>query len=278
MILPMRAMLMGLLGLLSVGIGAFVLLGALLYWGQEGVIFHPTRNDSRLLRQPASRVEIETSGATLEGWWIDNPSAASCAVIIYFGGNAEDVLYTASTAPNIDARRMLVVNYRGYGRSTGKPGQKALYEDAHAIYDYAIASGVPAGQIVVMGRSLGSAMATLLAANRSVRAAILITSFDSLAAVAAHHYPIFPVRQLLRHPFPSGEWAKRAGAAALFLSAERDYVIPPMHAQRLYESWSGEKQIHVLAGMGHNDIELHADYYPLINRFLAANLPSPPCD
>ena len=100
-------------------------------------------------------------------------------VILYFGGNGEDVLRTATTSQKLDARKLLFVNYRGYGRSTGKPGQAALYEDASSIYDYAIGRGISPESIVVMGRSLGSAPASMLAGCRPVRAAILITPFDN---------------------------------------------------------------------------------------------------
>ncbi len=217
----------------------------------------------------AQRIEIATAGATLEGWWVENAQATTPAVILYFGGNAEDVLYTASVASNIDARAVVVVNYRGYGGSTGETGQKALYDDGLAIYDYAIKRGVPAEHIVVMGRSLGSGVASMLAGARPVRAAILITPFDSLAAVAAGHYPFLPVRLLLRHPFPSSDWARRTRAPALFLAADSDNVVPAAHAQKLFQAWAGPKQIHVLAQTGHNDIEAHADYYRLINEFLA---------
>lgn len=272
-------MLIGVFGLLAVVAGAFVVICVLLYLGQDGSVFFPTRNDPLLVQQQqANRVEIDTGGATLEGWWIENPRATTPAVILYFGGNAEDVLSTASTAANIDARWMLFASYRGYGGSTGRPGQQALYDDALAIYQHAIERGMRAEHIVVMGRSLGSGVAAMLAGSRPVRAAILITPFDSLSAVAARHYPIFPVRLLLRHPFPSVDWAKRTQAPALLLAAEHDVVVPAIHAQRLYEAWPAKKQIHVLAGTGHNDIEQHPDYYPFINEFLATEIAAPPRD
>ncbi len=259
-----------LLTLLIVGAGGYVLICALLYFGQERSIFFPQPNDPQLRQHySAQRIEIATNGAQLEGWWIENPQATTPAVALYFGGNAEDVLYTASAASEINARAVVVVNYRGYGGSSGEPGQKALYDDGLAIYDYAIKRGVPPQNIVVMGRSLGSGVASMLAGARSVRAAVMITPFDSLASVAAGHYPFLPVRLLLRHPFPSTDWAKRTKAPVLILAADRDTVVPASHAQKLFDAWTGKKQIHVLAGMGHNDIEGHADYYRLINEFLA---------
>lgn len=268
--LTMRAVVTTVLTLLLIGAGGFVLICAFLYFGQERSIFFPGPNDPQLQRQySAQRIEIASTDATLEGWWIEQPQAATPAVVLYFGGNGEDVLHTATTAPNIDARALLVVNYRSYGRSTGKPGQKALYEDGLAIYDYAIKRGVPPEHIVVMGRSLGSGVAAMLAGARPVRAAILVTPFDSIASVAAGQYPYLPVRLLLRHPFPSTDWAQQARVPALFLAAERDFVVPAVHTRRLFEAWAGGKQIHVLPQTGHNDIDMHPDYYRLIDEFLA---------
>lgn len=269
----MRAAMTALLTLLLVGCCGLVLICALLYFGQERSIFFPRPNDPQLRqRYAAQRIEIKTADTTLEGWWIENAAATTPAVVLYFGGNAEDVLYTASEASSIDARAVVVVNYPGYGGSAGEPGQKALYESALVIYDYAIKRGAPPEHIVVMGRSLGSGVASMLAGARQVGASILITPYDSLAAVAAGHYPFLPVRLLLRHPFPSTDWARRAHAPALLLAAEHDNVVPATHAQKLFQVWAGPKQIHVLAQTGHNDIEMHPDYYRLINEFLAARV------
>jgi hypothetical protein len=267
----MRTVLTALLTLLLLGVGGFTLVCALLYFGQESSIFFPRPNDPQLRqRHAAERFEIPTTGATLEGWWVENPRATTPAVVLYFGGNAEDVLYTAGAASSIDARAVVVANYRGYGGSTGEPGQKALYEDGLALYDYAIKRGAAPEHVVVMGRSLGSGVASMLAGSRPVRAAILVTPFDSLAAVAAGHYPFLPVRLLLRHPFPSTDWAQRTHAPALIIAAERDSVVPATHARKLFDAWAAPKQFHILPQTGHNDIETHPDYYRLINDFLRA--------
>lgn len=262
---------LGLFSLVAWGAIGYIALCAILYFGQNRSIFFPGPNDPRLRQDKrGSRVEIAVSGATLEGWWTENPTATSSAVIVYFGGNAEDVLQTAATASRFNARQMFFTNYRGYGRSSGTPGQQSLYDDALAIYAHAIEKGVRPNQIVVMGRSLGSGVASMLAGARPVHAAVLVTPFASLTAVAAEHYPWLPVRLLLRHPFPSTDWARQARAPALFLAAEQDAIIPPAHARKLFEAWAGRKQIHVLNATDHNDIETHPDYYRLINEFLAA--------
>ena len=97
----MRVVLTTLITLLIVAGGGFVLICALLYFGQERSIFFPRPNDAQLRqRYAAERIEIKTAETTLEGWWIENTQATTPAVILYFGGNAEDVLYTASEASN----------------------------------------------------------------------------------------------------------------------------------------------------------------------------------
>lgn len=262
-----------LIQLLLLAAAAFLVLCVLLYWRQDRLIFHPAPNDPQLWqRQRVHRVEIPTPHARLEGWWIDNPGAAGRAVLVYFGGNGEDVLFTAGTAGRFAASSLLVVNYRGYGGTQGRPSQAAFYEDAQAIYDYVIQRGVPPERIVVMGRSLGSGVASMLAGKHVLGGAILVTPFDSLLNVAAGHYRFFPVKYLLRHPFPSVDWARQSKTPVLIISAEHDLTVPAVHAQRLFDAWAAPKQIHQLPGTGHGDIEQHPDYYPLINAFLASRI------
>lgn len=266
----MRDMLNSLLILLGIAGVFYAGLCLLLFLQQDHVLFYPRPNDSALLSQWKTRaVQIPARSFPLEGWWAENPASTTPFVILYFGGNAEDVLYTASMAHTFDARRLLVVNYRGYGQTQGKPSQDALYEDGLAVYDYVAQElGTKPEHIVVMGRSLGSAVATLLAAEREVRAAILVTPFDSIRAVAAAHYPIFPVRLLLRHPFDSVPFARQTKAPALIIAAAEDRVIPANHAEALAKQWAGEKRLQVLPDVGHNDLELHPDYFESINAFL----------
>jgi uncharacterized protein len=266
----MRAMLNSVLILLGIAGVFYVGLCLLLYLQQDRVLFYPGPNDTALLAQWKSQaLEIRTSDTRLEGWWADNSASTTPFVILYFGGNAEDVLYQATMAERFNARRMLVVNYRGYGQTQGQPSQAALYADGLAIYDYVVNEvGAEPEHIVVMGRSLGSGVASMLASERSVRAAILITPFDSIRAVASSHYPIFPVKLLLRHPFDSKSFARQTKAPALIIAAAEDRVIPAKHAQALANAWAGEQHLHVLPGVGHNDLELHPDYFKLINGFL----------
>jgi pimeloyl-ACP methyl ester carboxylesterase len=252
---------------IAVGYGAICVL---LYADQDNLIFYRVVNDPRLAQsKSANRISIEVDGATLEGWWTENPAATNNRTLIYFGGNGEDILYTADAASRINARRMLVTNYRGYGESTGKPSEQALFADALEIYDYvAMQPNTTAQDVIVMGRSLGSGVAVHLAKHRSVRSVVLVTPYDSMTAVAKENYPYLPVDALLKHRFSSIDLAPSMKTPALILAAQDDDVIPPAHAQKLFAAWAGPKSIHILENVGHNDIEKNEQYYRLLNQFI----------
>jgi pimeloyl-ACP methyl ester carboxylesterase len=267
----MRTKLDAVLIVLALLIGAAALFCAYLYFSQERMLFYPRPNDPELhAHWRWKRIEINAGDhQVLEGWWAEGANPDSKLTLLYFGGNAEDVLFAARNAIRIDAKRMLLMNYRGYGGTQGKPSQQALFDDALAVYEYAHQIGNARPEdIVVMGRSLGSGVATMLAARREVAAAILITPFDSITAVASNQFPKWIVERLLRHPFPSIEFAATANVPALFLIAEADTVIPPSHGRNLAAAWKGTEQVRELRGVGHNDIESHDTYYDSINEFL----------
>ena len=159
----------------------------------------------------------------------------------------------------------------GYGRSSGQPSEHALFAAALDAYDYLVANkSVAPESIVPMGRSLGSGVATYLAANRTVRGVVLITPYDSMTNVAREHFGYLPVSLLLKHRFESSRVAQSLDKPALLLAAEHDNVVPVAHARALDESWRGPHRLVELSGKGHNDIESHAAYYDTINKFLAS--------
>lgn len=260
----LKRMLVTVLGVLAAG-------AMLVVSGCRSSIFHPMENEPGMRqRYEKSRFELTSDGHQIEGWWLENPAVSNDVVLLYFAGNAEDVLYAAGSVGKLNARTVVFVNYRGYGRSTGKPSQEALYDDGLALYDYAIQRGVKPEQLVVMGRSLGSGVASMLAGSRPMRGAILVTPYDSISSVAEATYPKLAVSLLIGGAYlPSIDWARKANAPALLLAGEEDNLIPPVHAQRLSDAWLGKSELHVLKGVGHNNISGSAEYYPLVNEFLS---------
>lgn len=180
--------------------------------------------------------------------------------LIYFGGNAEDV---ALNLPDLIAafpnRAIYLLHYRGYGASSGKPSEKALFQDALALFDEVHPRHA---QITVMGRSLGSGVAMYVAAHRPIERLFLITPFDSLAAVAAEHYPMFPVRWLLRDKFESLKYAPQVTAPTLILAAQNNEVVPSANTEALKLYFKPNLvSYHVIPNATHNMIAESAVYW-----------------
>ena len=261
-------------------LGAFAALCALLYLVQERLIFLPrslpesTRN---ALRELPGVTEIEVragdDGTRLHGW-LRHATAGEAArpgLVIYFGGNAEEVSGQVLEADALAPWSLVAFNYRGYGLSEGRPGEAALVADALAIHDQLAArEDVDPERIVVFGRSLGGGVAVQLAAARPVLGVVLVSPFDSLKSVGRRHYPFVPVSLLLRHPFDSLARAPSLEAPLLVLAGERDRIVPSPHSKRLFDAWSGPKRWSLLPGADHNGIHLHPGYRPAIREFLAS--------
>jgi uncharacterized protein len=199
-------------------------------------------------------------------------------LVLYFGGNAEEVSWMLEAArAEAPGTSWLLLDYRGYGLSEGSPSQKALIADALALYDRAATlPGTEGRRIFAFGRSLGSGVAVALAAQRPLKGIVLSTPYDSLLSVAKRYYWFLPVRWLLKHPFDSIALAPHLDAPLLCLIAGRDEVVPPEHAERLYEAWRGPKHRVFLAGASHNTTDEAPEFWASIRAFLANPGDNPP--
>jgi uncharacterized protein len=199
------------------------------------------------------------------------PPLARAPLVIYFGGNAEEVTaYAPLAAQTYGERAVLLVNYRGYGDSTGKPGERELVADGIEIHDWAVARpDVDAARVALHGRSLGTGVAVQVAAARPPRCVILTSPFDSARAVAQRVYPWLPVALLIRHPFDSAARAPQLHMPALILMGSSDDIIPMSHSLRLASAWGAAAERVTFEGFGHNDISVSPKYDETIRAFLA---------
>lgn len=245
------------------------------WFAQERLIFFPQPvTSTRHLPARASTLEVvATDGTRLRGWVVKG-EAMPAPVVIYFGGNAEEVSWTLADAHWPREWTIAGLNYRGYGTSEGAPGEAALTADALAIYDVvAQRADIDSRRIVVFGRSLGTAIAVYLATRRSVAGVVLVSPYDSLVAIGKHHYPLLPVSLLLRHRFDVLADAKRNTAPLLVIVGETDSIIPSERSRALYDAWAGPKTWQVESREGHNDLGSSPSFWTGVTTFLAQRRP-----
>ena len=271
------------LTLLCAALAGFAGLCAVLYLFQERLIFlrQPLSESARqALREAPGVTEVELAakdGTRLHGWLRrgGGDAARPPGLLVYFGGNAEEASAQVWNAAALAPWSLAAFNYRGYGRSEGRPGEAAFTADALLVHDrLAAREDVDPDRIVAFGRSLGSGVAVQLAAARPVRGVVLVSPFDSLRSMARKHYPFLPTSLLLRHPFDSLARAPAIEAPLLVLAGDRDRIVPPDRSRRLFDAWRGPKRWVLLAGADHNDIHAHPGYWPAIREFLGAYAPA----
>jgi uncharacterized protein len=221
-------------------------------------------------RTGAELVEVAGTEVALRGWYLRPREATPSPVIIYLGGNGEEVSWMLAEAGRLAGHGLLAVNYRGYGASGGAPLEQSLYDDAVLLYDWLAARpDVDPTRIAVWGRSLGTGVATWLAAKRPVSAVILTSPYDSIEALARLHFA--PMAFLLGQRFDSISRAPQVGAPLLAIVAGRDTIVPPGHSERLVAAWGGPTRMLRLPAATHNDVQAFAEHWREVERFLQEN-------
>jgi pimeloyl-ACP methyl ester carboxylesterase len=248
---------------LGVGYGALVIF---MYVKQESFIFFPVQaTHSSTAVSNVSPYSLQRNDVVLKGWLV-NPKYRRETLVLYFGGNAEDVFSNIDEFEAIQGAS-LFVSYRGYGPSSGTPGESELFSDALAVFDDAVEQYSPKN-IFLMGRSLGSGVACFVASKRDVRGVILVTPYDSIAAVAQSVYPWLPVATLIKHKFNSVEYASKIGSPVLVLYGGEDRVVVPQRTRSLLLHLNGEKKVVYLERADHSTIDMHPEYWGSILEFL----------
>jgi fermentation-respiration switch protein FrsA (DUF1100 family) len=207
-------------------------------------------------------VTYETSdGLRLGAWFFAGPEAPPRLTILVFNGNAGNRAHRAPLAASLRSHglQVMLTDYRGYGGNPGAPREDGLAADAQAALAYLMSRPeVDRSRIVYFGESLGSAVAVRLAVEHRPAALILRSPFTSLTDVGRHHYPLLPVRLLLRDRFASIEIAHRITAPVLVIAGGRDAIVPIEQTRRLYAAVTAPKTLLELPDADHNDEALLA--------------------
>jgi pimeloyl-ACP methyl ester carboxylesterase len=250
--------------LLSALCAVYLLITSLLYFMQRRLLFYPV---PAIEGVDGESIFFSNQGITLEGWVLNQGQPGA---LIYFGGNSEDI---TANIPQFDELlsnyAVYLINYRGYGRSSGSPSEAGLFSDALAIYDQLQSQH---SSISLMGRSLGSGVAVYLASVRKIDHLFLLTPFDSITKVAHTHYPYFPTRYLIKDRFESTTYAASVNAPVTIVTAGHDEIIPVQHTENLRDHFTAsEVSFCLIGGAAHNDITDFPEYRKVLRQFADSN-------
>lgn len=189
---------------------------------------------------------------TLSGWWV--PIADARGVVLFFYGNGGNVSYYLDILPVFSNLGLstLMIDYRGYGMSEGKPSEEGTYNDARAAWDYVIhEKKIPPNRIIIMGRSMGGSIAAWLASQTTPAMVILESSFLSFTKVAKDLYPWVPASLLFGDTYNTATHLKKVLSPVLIMHSPDDEIVPFDHGLKLFEHAQGPKKFVKISG-SHN--------------------------
>jgi fermentation-respiration switch protein FrsA (DUF1100 family) len=236
----------------------FAALAFFIYY-QRDYIYFP-KKDKVVLEQTDwsstfQEIEVKSEdGIALTGWYA--PATRKPYTIIFFHGNADNILNSTFAAlPYLDAGYGFVLaEYRGYSGNDGAPTENGLYADGRAFVHKLFDLGVDVEKIVIMGHSLGTAVATQMIQEFRPAGGILISPMTSLQMLAERYYPYFPSNLFLLDHFDNAERITSLRSPLMIVHGDLDTIIPLKHAEHLYEAANDPKELKILTGFGHNDL------------------------
>src|SRR3989338_500216 len=242
------------------GLAVYAGLSLYLYVFQENYIYFPDLPSREVDASPTDAglpfesLKIRTEdGEMLDGWFV--PAPAGRGTLLYLHGNGGNIGHRVDIIRTFHSLGfgVLIFDYRGYGRSTGKPSEEGTYRDALAAWNYLTQERrIPAQHIVLFGESLGGSIAAWLAERHPPRALMIYAAFTSVPDMAKVLYPFLPTGLIARYRYDTRAALARVHSPLLILHSTEDEIIPYSHAQELLTIAPEPKKLVSLRG-GHND-------------------------
>ncbi len=254
------AALNSLLRIVIIGVAAWVIVVIWVWMTQDRLVYFPQVGRDNPATPAAARLQFEDlhlkteDGETLAAWWVPAPAEKARGAVLLLHGNAGSIADRIIYLPQFIAMGygVLLVDYRGYGRSSGSPDEEGTYADARAAWRWLNERGFAAGDIVLVGESLGGAVAAELAARVQPRALLLLSAFTSVDDLGSELYPWLPVRWISRFRYDTLQGVKDYRGPVLVVHSRDDEIVPFAHARRLQAAAGARGQLLEMRG-GHND-------------------------
>ena len=206
---------------------------------------------------PLEDVPLVTSdGVRLHAWYVDVPG--SRATVLWCHGNAGNVIDRLDQLATWRRRELsvLLIDYRGYGRSGGQPSEAGLYRDAMEGYNYLIHTRrIPPKRIILYGQSLGAAVIGDVATHRPAAGLILETPFPSIRAMVRAYYGAMPMHWLLEARYDLASRLAYVRMPVLVIHGDRDSIVPLALGQQVFDAAREPKEFYLVAGADHNNVE-----------------------
>jgi len=249
---------------------AFIMI--LVYFVQERFIFKPEKLKQDFVYKydiPFKELFIDTApGATINGlhFYANDP----LGLILFFHGNTRSIKGWAKYAKDFYRYKydVVLVDYRGFGKSTGRKSEKEMLKDMQIVYD-TLAVQYHEGRIIVYGRSLGSGFAAKLASDNSPRHLILESPYYNFAKAVQRFIPIFPMRFVLRYQLQTDKWIRKVNCHTYIIHGSKDWLIPISQSEKLQQLNPRKITLITIEGGRHNNLPSFPEYHNFLRDILA---------
>ena len=257
------------LSTLLIVIAVYLLISIILYYLQDYLLFKPEKlpRDFQFNydNQQFKEYNLTTrDGAVINGVLFKSKESPK-GVVLYLKGNSKSIKGWGKFA--VDFTRLgysvLMVDYRGFGKSTGKRTQKAIKRDLQEVYNR-IKDLTPEGNIVLYGRSLGSGFAAKLASTNNPKMLILDAPYYSLTKVTTRFMPFMPLSVLMKYPLPTYKWLKYVRCPIHIIHGTNDQLIPYKTSVKLSKINPTRTKLHTVIGGGHKDLNNFPAYHEML--------------
>jgi fermentation-respiration switch protein FrsA (DUF1100 family) len=210
-----------------------------LYFFQRNLLYYPSENNysGDRLTVPIEKVKIKTQDNIELLSWYHKKNVSDYKTILFLHGNAgslEDRIYKLNFLGNLDVN-FLIIAWRGYSGSSGKPSEFGLYQDAKSALNWLNSKGITDDKIVLYGESLGTSVAIEVGQNRNFAGIILEAPFTSMIDIGKKHYPFFPVKLLLKDKYVSKNKIKNIKSPVLVMHGKEDKIVPFYMGKKIYD-------------------------------------------
>lgn len=249
----------------------YVVLTIIVYLVQDRFIFKPEKlaqDFEYKYDAPFKEINFDVEdGVRINGlhFYVKNPKG----LVLYFHGNSRSIKGWAKYARDFFRFQydVVLVDYRGFGKSTGKRSEREMLKDMQFVYD-TLAVTMHEHHIIVYGRSMGSGFASKIASDNKPRYLILDAPYYSFIKVVERFLPLFPSRWLLRYHLRTDKWIKHVNCHTYILHGTKDWLIPIKHSEKLKALMPGKITLIRIEGGGHNNLPTFQTYHNFLRDIL----------